>query len=88
LFHCTTGKNRAGWASAALLPHLGPIFDRFESLGGDRELLLPVLGVVPDSLQAFIDAMRQQYGDAEGYFADGLDIDASIQAALRSKLHG
>lgn len=108
LFHCTTGKDRTGWAAAALLlfvgvaqddvvdeymltndellPHLQPTFDAFEASGGDRELLLSVLGVAPEYLLASIDEMHARHGDIEGYFTDGLGIDAATQAALRSRL--
>ena len=74
LFHCTTGKDRTGWAAAALLtllgvsdemvmhefmltneqlvPALQPVLDRFQLQGGDPELLLPIIGVQEDYLEA------------------------------------
>jgi protein-tyrosine phosphatase len=108
LFHCTTGKDRTGWAAAAtllllgvprelvvqeylltntqLLPALQPLFDGFQTAGGDPDLLRPVLGVQTDYLDAALDEMRQRFGTIEGYFADGLGIDADAQAALRAAL--
>jgi protein-tyrosine phosphatase len=108
LFHCTTGKDRTGWAAAAtllllgvaqedveeeylltntqLLPALQPLFDGFAEAGGDPDLLRPVLGVQPDYLDAALDEMRQRFGTIEGYFADGLGIDASGQDELRAAL--
>ena len=69
LFHCTTGKDRTGWAAAVLLLFLGvpddavmtdflrsadrlagtfrPTLDAFAALGGDPDLLLPLVGVRP-----------------------------------------
>jgi protein-tyrosine phosphatase len=105
LYHCTTGKDRTGWATAALLsllgvereivmreylltndqlvPALEPVFERFEAAGGDRAVLLPVLGVVALYLQASFDEMDDRFGTIEGYFADGLSIDIAGQEALR-----
>ncbi len=108
LFHCTTGKDRAGWGSASilllcgvseedvrtdflltnrdLLPALKPIIDRFQELGGDPDLLTPVLGVEPGYLDSALDELRTRHGTIERYFADGLGIDADDQAALRAIL--
>ncbi|KAA1423791.1 tyrosine-protein phosphatase [Mumia zhuanghuii] len=108
LFHCTTGKDRTGWAAAStlmllgvpeevveheylltndqLLPALQPVLDHFASLGGDPDLLLPVLGVRPEYLATSLAVMRRTYGDVATYFADGLGIDAATQAALRERL--
>lgn len=105
LYHCTTGKDRTGWATGALLsllgverelvtreylltneqlvPALEPIFQRFEAAGGDREMLLPVLGVQASFLDASFQEMHDRFGTIEGYFADGLGIDADGQQALR-----
>ena len=105
LFHCTTGKDRTGWAAASmlmllgvpdevvmheyllsneqLLPALKPVFDRFESIGGDPELLLPAFSVRKEYLEAALDEMRRRFGTIEGYFTDGLGLDANILQALR-----
>jgi len=105
LFHCTTGKDRTGWAAASMLILLGvpdevvmheylltneqllpankPVFDRFESIGGDPELLLPVFGVRKEYLEAALDEMRRRFGTIEGYFTDGLGLNANILQALR-----
>jgi protein-tyrosine phosphatase len=110
LIHCTTGKDRTGWAIAALLllvgvpresvmeeylltnvallPALAPVFDRFAAAGGDPELLRPLLGVRREYLGAALDEMRSRYETIEGYFANGLDIDAAGQADLRDLLVG
>jgi len=108
LFHCTTGKDRTGWAAAALLMLLGvpdaavmedyllsgprllqvvrPMVDAFAARGGDPELLWPLVGVRPDYLEAALDEMHQLFGSIEGYFAEGLGLDALTRAALRTTL--
>jgi len=108
LFHCTTGKDRTGWAAAStllllgvsekdvfydyeltnrdLLPALKPLFEQFRAAGGDPHLLEPVLGVDAQYLRAALDEMNQKFGSIEGYFADGLGIDADGQQQLRDAL--
>ena len=106
LFHCTTGKDRTGWAAATLLsllgvpeedvlreylltndelvPQLQPVLDKFKAEGGDPELLEPAIGVRREYLEAGVDEMRKRFGSLEGYFADGLGIDAAAQQELRA----
>ena len=106
VFHCTTGKDRTGWAAAALLlllgvahddvyadylltneqlvPKLQPQVDQFAAAGGDPDLLTPVLGVQTSYLDAAIDEMHKRFGSIEGYFADGLGLDAATVEQLRS----
>jgi protein-tyrosine phosphatase len=105
LYHCTTGKDRTGWATAALLtllgverelvtreylltneqlvPALEPLLQRFAAAGGDRAVLLPILGVEASYLDASFEEMQDRFGTIEGYFAEGLGIDAGGQDALR-----
>jgi protein-tyrosine phosphatase len=106
LFHCTTGKDRTGWAAASLLMLLGvpddlvmreylltnaqllpaerPLLDHFRALGGDPELLRPVVGVAPEYLEVALDEMRKELGTIEGYFSEALKIDEGAQQALRA----
>ncbi|RVW04542.1 tyrosine-protein phosphatase [Rhodococcus spongiicola] len=108
LVHCTTGKDRTGWAAASLLLLLGvdeddvfhdylltntqllpafeSVFDRFADAGGDPELLKQVVGVRLDYLKAALDHMRENFGSIEGYFADGLGIDAAGRESIRTHL--
>jgi protein-tyrosine phosphatase len=96
LFHCTTGKDRTGWAAASLLlllgvaeddvradyletntdllPSLQPILDAAAEKGVDTALLLAVLGVRSDYLDAALDEVRTRYGSIEGYAHDGLGL--------------
>jgi protein-tyrosine phosphatase len=66
-----------------LVPARKPVFDRFAAAGGDPALLMPVLGVDRRYLDAGLDEMTGRFGGVEGYFAEGLGIDAAGQASLR-----
>ncbi|MDN5763208.1 MAG: tyrosine-protein phosphatase [Microlunatus sp.] len=107
LFHCTTGKDRTGWAAASfltlmgvpdeqvyreylltndqLIPALEPVFTAFEQAGGNRALLLPVLGVRREYLGRAFAEVLDRFGSIEGYFADGLGVDANDQEELRQR---
>lgn len=69
-----------------LLPALTPVFEQFRAAGGDPHMLEPVLGVDAEYLRVALDEMTTTFGSIEGYFADGLGIDAAAQADLRSQL--
>lgn len=105
LIHCSTGKDRTGWAAAAVLLFLGvpyeavledfllsnaylqplfrPLIEQFAARGGDPELLRPITSVVAAYLDAALDEVRHSFGGIEGYFADGLGINAVTRQALR-----
>jgi protein-tyrosine phosphatase len=105
LVHCTTGKDRTGWAVAALLmlvevseddvmaeylvtndlllPALEPMFAQFRDAGGDPSVLVPVLGVEREYLTSGLDEMTRRFGSIEGYFSEGLGLDAPTIDRLR-----
>ena len=107
-FHCTTGKDRTGWAAAAtlmilgvperhvyfdyeltnraLLPALKPVFEHFRAVGGDPDLLKPLLGVDPQYLRTAVDEMQHRFGSIQGYFEKGLGIGPDGQRALQAAL--
>jgi protein-tyrosine phosphatase len=62
------------------------MLDHFRSLGGDPALLHPVVGVLPEYLDAALDEMRTKFGTVEGYFAEGLKIGSAGQDALHDAL--
>ncbi|QEO14656.1 tyrosine-protein phosphatase [Agromyces intestinalis] len=69
-----------------LLPALEPVFQQFEAAGGDRALLVTVLGVERDYLETAFDELHTRFGDIQGYFDEGLALEASVQQALRDAL--
>jgi protein-tyrosine phosphatase len=66
-----------------LLAAYKPVLDQFEAIGGDPELLQPVIGVHEEYLAAALDEMCSRYGTIEGYFDHGLGLDADVQSAIR-----
>ena len=70
----------------SLVPALQPMVDKFASIGGDPELLKPVVGVQREFLEAAQNEMDSQYGDIETYFTKGLGLSAHTIDTLRSEL--
>ena len=106
LFHCTTGKDRTGWAAAALLTLMGvpevavmedylrsneyilPMYDdliqQFVDAGGELNIVVSILGVKEEYLNAAFEEMHTEYGSIENYFSVGLKITVDQQTALRN----
>ena len=68
-----------------LVPALEPVMTAFEHAGGDRAVLLAVLGVDRSYLERAFAEVDQAYGGIEGYLADGLGIPVDEQEALRER---
>ncbi len=107
LMHCAVGKDRTGWAAAALLLFLGVPDDLvleeflttnrdlfpggrplegFRVPGGDPERPAPLVVLRPEYLAAAVAQMREEFGGAEGYVAEGLGLDEPARKALRDAL--
>jgi protein-tyrosine phosphatase len=106
LIHCSGGKDRTGWAVAALLLLLGvstetvmaeflrtgdqgetfgrAALEALRERGGDPDLWRPMFASDPIYLEAGLAEVASSFGSLEGYFADGLGIDADTQEALRT----
>ncbi len=69
-----------------LLPALKPVFDQFETAGGDPVLLRPLLGVEPEYLATALDEMTTRWGTVERYFTDALGLTDGQVDALRARL--
>ena len=108
LIHCTTGKDRTGWACAALQSLAGVPRETvygdflastprilgkyrthlaaFAAAGGDPDVLTPVLGVLPEYLDAAFDEVRARHGGIEQWFVAGLGLGDDAVEALRDRL--
>jgi protein-tyrosine phosphatase len=67
-----------------LVPALQPLVDKFAAAGGDPDLLTPVLGVQRSYLDAGLDEMKKRYKSLDGYFTDGLGLEAGTIEKIRS----
>jgi protein-tyrosine phosphatase len=108
LFHCSAGKDRAGWAGSVVLLALGvdeeQVIDQYllsnrsvaeivarlkdpmeadEAMG---DLLMPVIEVRREYVQASLDAVRAGWQDVDRYLSEGLGIDEDQRARLRANL--
>lgn len=59
------------------------MIDGFVEAGGERSIVVALIGVEAEYLNAAFDEMETRYGTMENYFAEALGIDASGQKALR-----
>ncbi|MET9495490.1 tyrosine-protein phosphatase [Streptomyces sp. NPDC006552] len=63
-----------------------PLVEGFTAQGGDPEVALAVIGVVPDYLRAAREEVAARYGGVETYVRDGLGVPDEAVAALRKRL--
>jgi protein-tyrosine phosphatase len=106
LFHCSAGKDRAGWAGSVVLLTLGvpedqvieqyllsnrataQIADSQKTHGREiwGEVLRPLLEVRLEYIEASFTAVREEWGDFEGYLEQGLGITEEQREAIRKNL--
>jgi protein-tyrosine phosphatase len=107
LFHCTTGKDRTGWAAASLLwllgandatvyadyletntdllPALQPVLDSVKKAGVDPNLLMPVLSVQKEYLDAAVAQMKTTHGSFDNYLRKGLGLTDAQIGGIRTR---
>ena len=106
LFHCSAGKDRAGWAGSVALLAVGvpedqvveqyllsnraaeQIIEQASTTGNEfwHEALQPLIGVREEYIQASFDAVREDWGDFEGYLREGLGVTDAEREAIRKNL--
>jgi protein-tyrosine phosphatase len=100
VIHCTAGKDRTGFACALILHGLGVPEDliaedylltnryyrRDPAAGTDlpEDVRQALTSVDASFLAAAFEAVRDGYGDLEGYFRDGLGLGPRERAALEA----
>ena len=47
------------------------MLDQFRSIGGDPELLMPVVGVQKEYLETALGEVKERYTTIDGYFSQG-----------------
>ena len=63
-----------------------PLVEGFTAQGGDPEIALAVIGVVPAYLAAALDQVATGYGSMEKYVREGLGVPDDAVARLRERL--
>lgn len=66
-----------------LLPTYKKPIEAFAEAGGDPAVLTAVVTAKPEYLKAAFAEVKARYGTIEGYFSEGLGVDAAAQAALK-----
>ncbi|MFD6352361.1 tyrosine-protein phosphatase [Nocardia tengchongensis] len=87
VYHCTSGKDRTGWATATLLTLLGVPRDvvNADFLASNTQLGDPK-AVELSWLEAAFNEVDRIYGSFDKYVRDGLGLDQATIDALRAKL--
>jgi protein-tyrosine phosphatase len=72
--------------NAAVRAMYGPLLHRFADAGGDPGLLVPLIEVREEYLDAALGALTSTFGTVEGYLHDGLGLTGPEVTALRAAL--
>ncbi|MER8043151.1 tyrosine-protein phosphatase [Streptomyces sp. NPDC094032] len=63
-----------------------PLIEGFTAQGGDPELALALIGVVPEYLEAALDEVAVRHGSMEKYVREGLGVPDEVTALIRERL--
>ncbi|MFJ3902150.1 tyrosine-protein phosphatase [Streptomyces sp. NPDC090025] len=63
-----------------------PMIEGFTAQGGDPDLALALIGVVPEYLQAALDEVKERHGSMEAYVRDGLGVPDEVVQVVRERL--
>ncbi|MFG2641490.1 tyrosine-protein phosphatase [Streptomyces sp. NPDC048370] len=63
-----------------------PMIEGFTAQGGDPELALALIGVVPEYLAAALDEVAVLHGSMEAYVRDGLGVPDRVTDVIRERL--
>jgi protein-tyrosine phosphatase len=100
LFHCSAGKDRAGFAAALFLSALGVeretiiedylltnegLKDKYAKDIEANPAMRPLMEARREYIQAAFDVIDQQYGGTENYLTKNLDVDLNKMKRLYSE---
>ncbi|MEV7415829.1 tyrosine-protein phosphatase [Streptomyces sp. NPDC089919] len=63
-----------------------PMIEGFAASGGNPDIALALIGVVPSYLAAALDEVAVRYGSMEKYVREGLEVSDEAVAAIRARL--
>ncbi|MFP3833863.1 tyrosine-protein phosphatase [Chryseobacterium sp. SIMBA_028] len=69
-----------------LVPAYKKEIESFVSAGGEKNIILDILGVKKEYLDAAFTAVQNNYGSIENYFEKGLNIDKATQEKIKKNL--
>jgi len=67
-----------------IIPLYKTVTDKYLEAGGNENLIVAILGVKREYLEAAFDEMKNRYGTIENYFSTALKIDAEKQQVLKN----
>ncbi|MDR2081459.1 MAG: tyrosine-protein phosphatase [Campylobacteraceae bacterium] len=100
LFHCSAGKDRAGFAAALFLSSLGVdretviedyllssiyVQEKYAPLVSTNPELLPMFTVYREYIEAAFDTIDSQYGGIDSYLTNELGVDLELMRAIYTK---
>ncbi|MFI8965147.1 tyrosine-protein phosphatase [Streptomyces sp. NPDC053493] len=63
-----------------------PLIEGFTAQGGDPDLALALIGVVPEYLEAALDEVAVRHGSMEKYVREGLGVPDEVTDLIRERL--
>ncbi|MCQ4207118.1 tyrosine-protein phosphatase [Streptomyces longispororuber] len=72
--------------NAAVRRSFAPLVEGFTAQGGDPDIALSVIGVVPGYLGAALEEVATRYGGVETYVREGLGVPDEAVAVIRKRL--
>jgi protein-tyrosine phosphatase len=100
LFHCSAGKDRAGFAAAMFLSALGVdketiiqdyllsgiyVEEKYASYVSLAPHLAPVFTVYREYIEAAFDTIDKEYGGIDSYLSNELGVDLELMRAIYTK---
>ncbi|WP_309049663.1 tyrosine-protein phosphatase [Streptomyces sp.] len=72
--------------NTAVRQAFAPMIEGFIAQGGDPELALELIGVLPEYLDAALDEVAVRHGSMEAYVRDGLGVPDEVTELIRQRL--
>ncbi|WP_137989693.1 tyrosine-protein phosphatase [Streptomyces vilmorinianum] len=72
--------------NGAVRQAFAPMIEGFTAQGGDPELALALIGVVPEYLTAALDEVTVRHGSMEKYVREGLGVPDEVTDVIRERL--
>ncbi|MFD3333239.1 tyrosine-protein phosphatase [Streptomyces sp. NPDC058700] len=74
--------------NTAVRQAFAPMIEGFTAQGGDPDLALDLIGVLPEYLEAGLDEVAVRHGTMETYVREGLGVPDEVTDVIRERLTG